>query len=679
MNIWAHRGCSYRYPENTLSSFKEACEYPITGIELDIQLSRDGELVVIHDETVDRTTDGTGKVCDKTLAELKALHIIANEESGLSYETIPTMREVLELLAPECLKRGLKINIELKNSIIRYEGMEQQILALIKEFGVEPYIVYSSFNPDSVALLKELDTSVKTGILAREVSKCMEIAGQIPVDALHPYVKQIDVKDLKANNVLPVRAWNTRQFEPFFPENREIEIQNIEELRELGVRDIFTNAPESYLERIGRRQHTEICLDYGWTINPDTGFAERTEDDSYASCHFYKATAGSILSCENELCRYQLFVYTKETEERLIYSYCYQEEENWASYCKEKSLIDGQEGSYCFKEDCYFRILISNTEKELPPLFRLDGELPEYVWKSYFRDESRRVAEAALKLKDKDSFTVLLITDTHYVVNGTWEDTAYNLKRTAEEVYPDAVIHLGDLTDGMLSAALTKEYAGKVMGDLKKIGVPVYLCLGNHDSNYFKQNPEELSIEECSEYYLDRKEPWYYVDEKDKALRMFFLFSFNQHEKIRYGFPKEELEWLSRTLEETPKEYKVLVFSHVPPLPQIHYWSDAIRNGEELIEILENYHKENDNAVLAMIHGHNHAEQIYGEREFPIISLGCNKIEDFKDRKPEGSVTYDRKRGTLTQDLWDVLVVNSREKKLDFIRFGAGEDKHIKL
>ena len=273
MKIWAHRGCSYRYPENTLSSFREACRYEITGIELDIQLSRDGEMVVIHDERVDRTTNGSGRVEDMTLWELKQLKIQPNEQSSKIYETIPTMREVLALLAPICRRDGLLINIELKNSVVRYEGMEQKVLELVAEYGLESYIVYSSFNPDSIRLLKELDPGVGVGILSGRVSSCLEFARQVQVEAIHPFLKAEDIallteessgtilepdsgqgsvgglmeergimkgSTLELGNAvaseeepasrhrkLRVRAWSTRAYEPFFPEEREIEIQDI--------------------------------------------------------------------------------------------------------------------------------------------------------------------------------------------------------------------------------------------------------------------------------------------------------------------------------------------------------------------------------------------------------------------------------------------------------------------
>ena len=112
MKIWAHRGCSQMYPENTMLSFEKAAAIQgLTGIELDIQLTKDGQMVVCHDEKVDRTTDGIGELRGYTLAELKKLKIDAGNGK---YEQIPTIEEVLDLLENR-MKDGLKLNIELKN------------------------------------------------------------------------------------------------------------------------------------------------------------------------------------------------------------------------------------------------------------------------------------------------------------------------------------------------------------------------------------------------------------------------------------------------------------------------------------------------------------------------------------------------------------------------------------
>ena len=144
MKIWAHRGCSQLYPENTLLAFEKAMNVKnLTGVELDIQLTRDGEIVVIHDEKVDRTTDGFGYVRDYTLKELKQLHIFAGR--GADTERIPTMKEVIELLLPRMKSDGFMINIELKTSVFNYPGIEEKIVALVDEMGVKDNIVYSSF------------------------------------------------------------------------------------------------------------------------------------------------------------------------------------------------------------------------------------------------------------------------------------------------------------------------------------------------------------------------------------------------------------------------------------------------------------------------------------------------------------------------------------------------------
>lgn len=99
MKIWAHRGCSQRYPENTLLAFEEAIAIKgLTGIELDIQLTKDGHMVVVHDERVDRTTESIGFVRDYTLSELKRLHIYADSHPT---QQIPTIEEVLDLKSLE--------------------------------------------------------------------------------------------------------------------------------------------------------------------------------------------------------------------------------------------------------------------------------------------------------------------------------------------------------------------------------------------------------------------------------------------------------------------------------------------------------------------------------------------------------------------------------------------------
>ena len=244
MKFWAHRGCSMEYPENTLSAFEAAAKVDgITGVELDIHLSWDDVMVVIHDETVDRTTNGIGKVNELSLKSLKALEIKGKD--GV-IERIPTIEEVFQLLKPYCVEKGLLINIELKNNKNRYEGMEKKILAMVKRYELEPYVIYSSFRAESMGLLKELDSTVHTGILGRSMSLCAEKAQQMKADAIHPWIGEMDVCDEIEIVDMPIRVWNVE--EPLFGQDKILKETNLTKYRKLGATDIITNVPELYLK-----------------------------------------------------------------------------------------------------------------------------------------------------------------------------------------------------------------------------------------------------------------------------------------------------------------------------------------------------------------------------------------------------------------------------------------------
>ena len=244
MKIWAHRGCSQMYPENTLLAFEKAAEIEgLAGIELDIQLTRDGHLVVCHDERVDRTTDGIGELRQFTLAQLKKLRI---EAGAGKYEQIPTMEEVLELLngTENKLKNGLKLNIELKNSILPYEGMEEKIINLVYCYGIQKSVIYSSFKALSLERIKMLDSSAETGILDIKVSDCLyKLKGKCGADALHPYWDGMDLPKERIAGYA-VRAWFTGHLYPEKPTGNKLEFSMLEQR---GITDVFLNEPERYI------------------------------------------------------------------------------------------------------------------------------------------------------------------------------------------------------------------------------------------------------------------------------------------------------------------------------------------------------------------------------------------------------------------------------------------------
>ena len=242
MKLWAHRGCSQMHPENTMLAFEKAMNLQeLTGIELDIQLTKDGELVVIHDERVDRTTEGIGFVRDYTLSRLKRLHIYAGDNPA---QSIPTMEEVLDLLETR-LKSGLKLNIELKNNTYPYHGMEEKIVEMVHKRGLQNTIVYSTFYAKSLEKLKALDGDAELAILDSKVSDCIyKLQGGCGASALHPFWRGIDlpVENLKG---YAVRAWMSGHLFPEKPTGGRLDLIQLEAR---GITDIILNEPEVYLK-----------------------------------------------------------------------------------------------------------------------------------------------------------------------------------------------------------------------------------------------------------------------------------------------------------------------------------------------------------------------------------------------------------------------------------------------
>lgn len=697
MRIWAHRGCCTQYPENTLTAFAAACRYDIAGIELDIQLTADGELVVIHDEKVDRTTNGTGMVKDFTLAELQKLEIAAPDGQ---VEHIPTMAAVLDLLAPVCRERGLYINIELKNSIVPYPGMEEKILALVAEKGLAPYIVYSSFHPGSIIRIKQLDPTVQTGILAGRLMDCCRLEADTHCDALHCAVTLLDAGDFRQWTQAPVRAWNTS--EPFYPKTKASAPFDVAALEAQGVTDLIVNQPELYctLHQDAETVRKPLILHPATAVDLETGaYLDGVCPDKMATVLVYRAHAGSRLELLDP--RYEMAVayYTDERPDHFIYEYSYDRDGAWVTF----SHADPQgysEEPRCFARDCFFRVSLRRKDGRVipqPEAERADGILlfrepvrPAAPMPDYFRREVDATS-ATVAAEGADCLKLALLTDTHYVSNGTWEDTMRNLQAVNAQSPLDGIVHLGDLTDGLLPPKETFHLTRLCMQDMVALGKPVLPLPGNHDSDYFSQfylnYPEPFApATEQSALYGDflpagvvREDGsfWYYLDWPAHKLRTLALFSHDYREQQRYGFPAEELDWVERTLESTPDGWRVLVFSHCPPLPELHYWSKEIRNGARLIELLNRYRQGKPCKVLAMIHGHNHCDQIDTAHGLPIISIGCTKLEYFTDKKPDGSFTWPRKAGDVTQDLWDVLLVDTRRDELRLVRFGAGEDRVV--
>lgn len=221
----AHRGYPLKYPENTMLGFRKALELGYTHLELDVQLTKDGVPVVIHDPTVNRTTNGTGEVKSFTFEEIRRL------DAGQG-EAIPTLEEAL-LLA----KDRMTVDIELKQTGLAYPGLEQKVIETVRHAGMEKQVFLTSFDHYSIERARTLDSDVELGLV---------IYGATP--SVFPYLDQLRAKYVSVKHVFITPE--------FLEEARKRDIQLI----------VWTPDDESVLESLAQYPDLLICTNNleGW-------------------------------------------------------------------------------------------------------------------------------------------------------------------------------------------------------------------------------------------------------------------------------------------------------------------------------------------------------------------------------------------------------------------------------
>lgn len=240
--VIAHRGASAYYPENTMISFEGAIAMGADMVELDVQLSRDGEVVVFHDEKLSRCTNNKGKVSDYSLVELKKLD--AGSWFGKRYQgaKIPTLEEALSFCQDK-----IAVNIEIKTEAVKEKirnGIEEKCLKIVGQNSMREHIVFSSFDPRAIRHLKEIDRTVAAAVdVAAAVlfekeyygsklpSEIIELLGADVFNCSKNELSKKWLTDIKANNI-PVNIYTVN------------DKRNMCRFLELGVSGIFTNKPD---------------------------------------------------------------------------------------------------------------------------------------------------------------------------------------------------------------------------------------------------------------------------------------------------------------------------------------------------------------------------------------------------------------------------------------------------
>lgn len=233
--IWAHRGSSKEAPENTMAAFRLAVADGADGIEIDVQFTKDLEIVVIHDEFLDRLTGVSGIVPQMTYEELMGLNVAYHRQDLGEVHQIPRLKEVLELL------RGTDVvlNIELKNSTFLMPGLEEAVVSLVSEYEMTEQVIYSSFNHYSIKTLVDMGYGQVSGLLFGAMwIEPWTYAKELGVAAIHPLLTNLQLPDYVqgAHEAgIKIHAWTIDE-----PEHIALALA-------LNIDAIITNVPKTAL------------------------------------------------------------------------------------------------------------------------------------------------------------------------------------------------------------------------------------------------------------------------------------------------------------------------------------------------------------------------------------------------------------------------------------------------
>lgn len=239
--ILAHRGDLAHAPENTLASFTQALKKGADGVELDAKLTSDGHVIVIHDTTVDRTTNGKGRIPSHSLETIRKLDAGAWFDEKFRGEKVPLLEEVFELVGKDKL-----INIELTNYATPRDGLVVKVCELIERHNNHKQIIFSSFFPSNLKIAAQKLPTVPRGLLAMPglVGIWARSFGFMfgEYQALHPHISSVNKQQIQRVHRINrrVHVWTANT-----PEE-------IDQLKEWGVDGIFTDDPQTAVRVLGR-------------------------------------------------------------------------------------------------------------------------------------------------------------------------------------------------------------------------------------------------------------------------------------------------------------------------------------------------------------------------------------------------------------------------------------------
>lgn len=304
---------------------------------------------------------------------------------------------------------------------------------------------------------------------------------------------------------------------------------------------------------------------------------------------------------------------------------------------------------------------------------------------SVFQSEITATVTSVRALQTEPSLVFPLCTDIHYGTaesgdNFLFDRSAQNMLSVMKQIRCDAVVCLGDITEG--NSANTEAYAAKVNNMLRNLGKPYLLAIGNHDDNRYETGGT-FTASEMYQYYNSFTENTvaynastngrdFYVDYPAYKTRFIILDS---NTVGAYGFASETVTWFTNTALDTPADYLAIVLVHESPIPAQNYNNSSVTNGTAIAEAIETY--QTNGKPIIQLYGHSHCDVAFTT---PYLSIGtnCLKFENTNGDPalwPSGAVKPSRTAGTASEDCWNVVVIRPASRKINFVRFGAGNDR----
>lgn len=229
--LLGHRGAMGLAPENTVTSIKMALEYNVDLFEIDVHLSNDKKIIVMHDEKVDRTTTGTGYISQLSSKYIKSLDAGMKFSERFKGERVPFLEEIFELMK----YNHVLLNIEIKNGPVFYKGIEKQVIQLIDRYNYYERIIISSFDHYTLKTVKEINKNIYTGLLyGCNILNFEEYVEKLQVAAVHPHYHWVTkelIKKMHKRNIA-VNTWVVN------------DPQEYKKFSRMGVDSIGTNFPD---------------------------------------------------------------------------------------------------------------------------------------------------------------------------------------------------------------------------------------------------------------------------------------------------------------------------------------------------------------------------------------------------------------------------------------------------